>query len=161
MQVSPGLKRTASMVVLRCQSQFLLLKRIKAPNMGKYVPVGGKLDPYEDPRSAAIRETKEETGFDVSELKYCGVLVETSPTDYNWQCYVYVTDIEWTPPPPCDEGELEWIGFDELEDLPTPPTDWILYQYLARQQPFAFNAIYDAELNLLEMWEDIEGVRVF
>ena len=58
-----GLKRTAVMVVLRCGTQFLLLKRAKEPNRGLYVPVGGKVEPYEDPYQTGLREVEEETGI--------------------------------------------------------------------------------------------------
>ena len=146
------------MVVLRHQNEFLLLKRAKMPNQGMYVPVGGKLDPHERPLDAAIRETFEETGIQVDTLKYCGVLIETSPTSYNWQCNVYLVDIPKVPPPPCDEGELEWIALDDILKVPTPPTDWYIYKYLTENRPFAMDAIFDQELNMLELREEIEGI---
>ena len=149
------------MIVLRYEDQFLLLKRGKEPNKGKYVPVGGKLDPFEDPYSAAVRETREETGIEVDRLQYAGVLIESSPTAYNWQCNIYVADIPYQEAPFCDEGELSWIRYDQIPDLPTPPTDWIIYQYLVKGQVFAFNAILDEELNLLSMDDEITGERVW
>lgn len=157
LKIPLGLKRTAAMVVLRYQRSFLLLKRIKEPHIGKYVPVGGKLDPFEDPYSAALRETYEETGIAVQQLKYGGVLIESSPTKYNWQCNIYMADIEWQVPPPCDEGTLEWISYKDIPNISTPETDWQIYQYLMREQAFALNAIYDKDLNLLSMVEEIEG----
>lgn len=156
-----GLKRSAAMVVLRCQREFLLLRRANPPHVGKYLPVGGKLDPYEDPHAAAIRETREETGLKIEKLTYGGVLIETSPIDYNWQCNIYLADIERIPPPPCPEGQLEWIAFDDVPNIPTPPTDWFIYQYLMRGQPFAFNALYNEQLEMTYMKEEIEGRRVY
>lgn len=148
------------MVVLRHEEQFMLLKRIKPPFVGNYLPVGGKLDPHEDPYSAARREAYEETGIRLETVRYGGVLIETSPIDYNWQSNIYVADIDFQEPPMSDEGTLEWIHFDQVPNIPTPPTDFVIYQYLMRQQPFAFNAIYDAEMNLLQMTEEIEGTIV-
>lgn len=148
------------MVVLRHRARFLLLKRAKEPNAGRYVPVGGKLEPYEDPYSAALRETEEETGLVLDRLHYSGVLIETSPTAYNWQCNIYLADIEDIPPPPCDEGTLEWVPLEAVPELPTPPTDWHIYQYLMQGKPFAFNAIYDESLQLIHMREEIEGKLV-
>ncbi len=49
-----GLKRTATLCILRNDNNCLLLKRLREP------PVGGKLDPFESPLNAAIRETFEE-----------------------------------------------------------------------------------------------------
>jgi len=155
-----GLKRSAAMVVLRHGDYFLLLRRNKPPHAGKYVPVGGKLEPFEDPYTAALRETYEETGIRVERLIYGGVLIESSPTAYNWQCNIYLADIRKVEPPPCDEGVLEWIPFAEVAGVPTPPTDWHIYQYLMQGKPFAINAVYDEELNLLAMYEEIEGRKL-
>lgn len=159
-QITPGLKRAAAMVILRCERQYLLLKRAKAPNMGMYVPVGGKLEPFEDPYSAALRETFEETGIALPGLRYAGSLVETSPTSYNWWCNVYLADIAWQAPPPCDEGELAWIGHEELLSIPTPPTDWHIYQMVLEGRPFALNALFDAGMNLVSMTEEISGEQL-
>ena len=149
------------MIVLRHQDQFLLLKRAKPPHRDKYVPVGGKLEPYEDPYTAAKRELQEETGLVVDQLHYCGVLIETAPVDYNWQCNIYLADIDFMAPPDCDEGLLEWIPFAEVDKIPTPPTDWQIYQYIMQERTFALNAIYDAELNLTSMVEEISKETIF
>ena len=78
-----GYKTNASMVILRNGTSYMLLKRNKEPFIGHYVPVGGKVEPHESPIKAAIRETFEETGFTIDSPKFCGVLVESSPTKYN------------------------------------------------------------------------------
>lgn len=158
-----GLKRIATMVVLRHESEFLLLERNKMPNAGMYVPVGGKVEPYERPIDTAVRETAEETGIQLSreQLTYGGVLTETSPVRYNWLCFIFMADIERIPPPLCDEGTLHWIPRSGLLDVPTPPTDRQIYEYLLRGQPFTLDAVYDAQLNLLEMREEISGTIVF
>lgn len=163
MEVHPGIKRTAAMVVLRHGEEFLLLKRNKEPNAGRYVPIGGKLEPYERPIDAAIRETYEEAGLRVgkAQLQYAGVLAESSPTNYNWLCFIYVVDISRIPPPPCDEGSLEWIPFHDIPGIPTPPTDWQIYHYLLQGQPFALDAVYDENLTMLEMREEISGEVVW
>ena len=161
MKVPHGLKRTATLCVLKHGNLVLLLKRLKEPNKGTYTPVGGKLDPYESPHAAAIRETWEETGIKVEKMKYCGVLTETSPTDYNWTGYVYLAEIDFVPPPPCNEGDLEWIHFDHILQVPTPKTDWFIYQYLLSGKPFAFNAEFDENLDLIIMQEEIEDKVVY
>jgi 8-oxo-dGTP diphosphatase len=155
--VTEGLKKTAVLCILRHHQEFLLLKRLKEPNKDMYTPVGGKLDPFESPYEAAIRETSEETGITLSHMRYCGILVETSPTKYNWCSFVYVADIDRIPPPPCNEGTLEWIALDSVPDMPTPETDWHIYQYVMQSKPFAFQADFNENLELLRMTEDIEG----
>lgn len=156
-----GLKRAAAMVVLRNQHKFLLLKRNKAPHLGKYVPVGGKVEPHERPKDAAIRETFEETGIRIQNPQYCGVLIETSPLKYNWQSNIYVADIDFRPPPYCDEGELAWVDYEQIPNISTPETDWHIYQYIMQGKRFALDANYNDQLELLEMEEELEGKVLF
>ncbi|MBA5793627.1 NUDIX domain-containing protein [Flavobacterium sp. xlx-214] len=159
-QVPVGLKRTATLCVLKHNNQFLLLKRLKEPNKDQYTPVGGKLDPFESPLQAAIRETFEETGIKVTTMKYCGTLTETSPTKYNWINYVYIAEIDFIEPPFCNEGTLNWIAFDDLLKVPTPKTDWFIYKYILDNKPFAFSALYNEDLDLLSMIEEIENTEL-
>ncbi|MDM1362473.1 NUDIX domain-containing protein [Myroides marinus] len=153
--IPEGIKKIATLCVLRNGNNFMLLKRLKEPNKDTYTPVGGKIEPYETPEEGVIRETFEETGIRVDKVKFCGILTETSPTKYNWLSYVYVADIDEVTPPECNEGTLEWIAYEDLLNVPTPKTDWYIYQYILEQQPFVFHALYDGELNLLEMKEEI------
>lgn len=145
------------MVILRADDHYLLLRRAKAPNIGKYVPVGGKLEAYERPVEAAVRETREETGIAIAEPVLCGVLSETSPVDYNWLCYIYLADIPWQPAPDCNEGLLEWIPASRLHEIPTPPTDLAIYDYVHRGEKFVIDAVYDAELHLTHLIEELSG----
>ncbi|WKN45282.1 NUDIX domain-containing protein [Tunicatimonas pelagia] len=151
-----GIKKAAVLCVLKHQAkgrlpELLLLKRLKEPNQHLYTPVGGKLDPYESPLSAAIRETKEEAGVEVPTMKYCGTLVESSPTKYNWINFVYVADIERVSPSICNEGELRWISLEEVTNIPTPKTDWFIYQFIFQNRKFAFHADFDDQINLVRM----------
>lgn len=153
-----GFKRSAAMVVLRHGNQFLLLKRRNPPFVGHYLPVGGKLEPHEDPYSAARRELLEETGIVADQLRFGGILIETSPVDYNWQSSIYIASIDFIEPPHCPEGELEWIDFEQLNHIPTPPTDLLVYQYLVAGKPFVFNAVYNEAMQLCTMTEEVEGI---
>ena len=161
MSIPEGIKKVAVLCVLKQQEALLLLKRLKEPNQGLYTPVGGKLDPYESPIEAAIRETREETGIEVPAMKYCGTLVESSPTRYNWISFVYVAEIERVPPPPCNEGTLEWIDFSQVHSVPTPTTDWFIYHYILENRPFAFHADFNDQLTLLRMTNELTGEVVY
>ena len=97
----------------------------------------------------------------VNKMKYCGLLTETSPVDYNWTNYVYLAEIDYLPPPPCSEGDLEWIRFEDVLKVDTPMTDWFIYKYILEDKPFAFNAIFDDQIQLLKMMEEIDGIEVF
>lgn len=151
------MKKIAVMVILRCGDRYLLLRRAKAPNAGRYAPVGGKLEAYERPVDAAIRETQEETGITIANPILCGVLCETAPVDYNWLCYIYLADIPYQEPPYCNEGVLEWIAHDRLAEVPLPATDLIIYDFVQRGEKFVFDAVFDADLNLVHMVEELKG----
>ncbi|HYH14108.1 MAG TPA: NUDIX domain-containing protein [Flavisolibacter sp.] len=160
MQLPEGLKRVAVLCVLKHQNQFLLLKRLKEPFKDHYTPVGGKVDLFEDPYTAALRETQEETGITVPAMQYCGVLIETSPTKYNWISFVYVAEIDFLPPPACNEGTLEWIDFENLLNMPTPKTDWFIYKFLLENKTFTLNALYNDAIELIEMNEMITNEKL-
>jgi 8-oxo-dGTP diphosphatase len=161
MQTPFGHKTNASMVILKNGTKYLLLKRNKEPFIDHYVPVGGKLEPHESPLQAAIRETFEETGIQIENPRFCGVLVESSPVKYNWTVFIYISEIEDMPPPPCPEGTLEWIEHDDILNIPAPTTDWFIYQYVLENKPFMFDAAYDKEINLLKMTDEIENKLVY
>ncbi len=155
-----GLKKVAVICILKHQNKFLLLERLKEPNKDLYTPLGGKIDPFETPLDAAKRETWEESGIVVKTMDFCGILTETSPTKYNWMSYVYMAEIGYQDVPECNEGTLKWINADEILKIPTPKTDWHIYEYALKSQKFIFDAVYDMNLNLLEMSELIENKKI-
>lgn len=161
MQIPEGIKKTAVLVVLRSEEQLLLLKRDRPPNQNMFTPVGGKLDPFETPKAAAIRETREETGIRLETVQYCGTMVETAEAPYNWVSFVFVADIPFREAPACSEGTLHWIHQSQLADIPTPVTDWHIYHYLQQGKKFHFDAHYDAELNLLYMKDELNDLVLY
>ena len=140
-----GIKKIASLCVIKNKNRFLLLKRNNKPNIGKYVPVGGKLKGYENPLKAAIRETFEETG-----------LTETSPIDYNWISYIYLVETNSIDIPKSNEGKLKWISFQEIKNIPTPKTDDIIYKYIINKKKFIISVDYDEKIEIISMKEEIE-----
>jgi 8-oxo-dGTP diphosphatase len=155
-----GLKKIAVICILKHKNHFLLLKRLKEPNKDLFTPLGGKLDPFETPLSAAKRETFEESGIEVEDMDFCGILTETSPTKYNWTSYVYLSEIEFQEAPPCNEGTLYWVHKDELDKIPTPITDLHIYKYALQNKKFIFDAVYNENLELLKMSEEIENFEI-
>ena len=156
-----GLKIACVMIVLRHAGRFLLLKRKNPPHAGMVTPVGGKIDPFENPIDAAIRETREETGIVIAHPAFCGTLVETSPVTYNWISFLYLSDIPDLPPPACNEGELLWVDSRNLSTVPTPHTDHFIYHYILEDRPFAFNAEFDDAIRLLRMTDELRGETVY
>lgn len=158
--MSGGLKIAAVLCILRSGDEVLLLRRTKALHYGRYVPLGGKIDPHESAREAALREVREEAGHQLDALTFCGILQETAPDDFNWISYVYAADVERFEPPACKEGVLEWVPLGEIASLPTYDVDHSIYRYYLEGRPFVFDARYDGELNLLSLVEEIAGERL-
>ena len=153
-------KKVATLCVLKYENKFLLLKRFNEPNIGKYVPVGGKLRQNETPKDGVIRETFEETGIRVYDPKFFGILTETSPTKYNWISYIFSSEIKLIEPPISDEGKLEWIKYDDIHNIPTPLTDHHIYKFILDDKKFIISAQYDEKLNLIELREEISNTKI-
>lgn len=60
---------SAAAIVLNNQNEILL---IKGPRRGWEMP-GGQVEEGESLKTAAIRETKEESGIDIEVVKFCGI----------------------------------------------------------------------------------------
>lgn len=155
--MKPGTKRVAAFCFLKHKNQFLLLKRTKMPYFGVFAPVGGSVEPHETPEQAAIREAYEEADIKVSEVSFCGILAETSPIDYNWISFIYTVEIPYQVPGNCDEGQLMWIDQDIAPTLHIPPTDPAIYRYMRQGESFVLNAIYNADMQLISMKNNLTG----
>lgn len=87
------------------------------PWSGNLAFPGGKVEPGEEPRQAAERETHEEIGLDLGTARYLGRLSDISTTNLpvRVSCFVYglaVTDFAQLL---SDEvGDVFWIGLDDL-----------------------------------------------
>jgi 8-oxo-dGTP diphosphatase len=68
-----------------------------------------------------------------------------------------MAEIDYQEAPECNEGTLKWIKADEILNIPTPKTDWHIYEYALKNHKFIFDAVYDINLNLLKMSELIEN----
>ena len=161
MNVPKGLKKAVVVCVLRSEAGFLLLRRGKEPHLGKYVPIGGHLEPFETPRAAAIREVEEEAGISIEEIRLRGILTESSPTEYNWIVYIYTADITAIPPVECAEGTLEWVAQERLDTVPIPTTDGFVYDYLSRSEFFVLDAVYDENVELITLVDELSGRVLF
>jgi len=111
------------------QGRILLLRRLKAPNLGLCSPIGGKLDVAsgESPAQCARREILEEAGIDVApeRLHLIGLVSEAAfEGKGHWLMFVYrVLGSVEVPPHDMREGRLDWFTDAEVDHLPLPETD--------------------------------------
>ena len=118
--------------------RLLLLKRHQPPNLGRWVPPGGKVEVAqgESPYACACREAQEEAGLEIttSDLHLTGLISEDA---YEGNTHWYIFLFEIMPrlkliPAPCEEGEFQFFTANEIGQLDIPRTDreqiWPLFQ---------------------------------
>lgn len=129
--------------------EYLMLHRTKKENdenRDKWIGVGGKFEPGESPEDCLRREVREETGLTLTRWRYRGLVTFVSDV---WPCeYMHLfTADAWTGEQrPCDEGELAWIGKDELLTKKLWAGDRIFLHLLAEDAPFfSLKLVYRGE----------------
>ncbi len=119
--------------------EFLLLHRNKRKRCppGKWIGVGGKLEPGETPQACAIREIFEETGLTVTKHALKGVITFPDFTpNTDWYTYVFkITGFEGSLID-CNEGDLEWVPYDQVLSKPTWEGDRHFQEWLLEDKPF-------------------------
>ncbi len=108
----------------------LLLQRQKPPFAGQWTAPGGKIEPGEDPAAAVVREIWEETGLQLQEPRLQVVTSETGPAHYNWLLFVFRAKQFRGELRPGGEGQLRWVPFADLAQLPVPEVDRQLWPYI-------------------------------
>ena len=74
---------------------------------------GGKIEEGESPKQTAIREMKEETGIEIQNLKYKGIMTIEYP-DRLFIFDTFITKEYEGEPQEFEENTSEWIDIDEL-----------------------------------------------
>ncbi|MFA5265304.1 MAG: NUDIX domain-containing protein [Opitutaceae bacterium] len=111
------------------EGQHLLILRNRQPNRGNWSPIGGKLETAigESPFECAARETREETGHDVSpeDFHLFAMIAEKAyEGESHWLLFLFrcLKPIR-NLPADIDEGRFSFFSHDEIERLPIPETD--------------------------------------
>ena len=127
-----------TVVYLKRDDNYLLLYRNKKKNdinHAKWIGVGGRKEANETIDECAIRETKEETGFDIHSLKCAGEVLFIDD-DLYMMMYVYeVTDFSGSQID-CDEGELRWIPIKDIYDYPMWEGDKLFLPKVINHEPY-------------------------
>ena len=138
---------------LKRDDSYLLLYRNKKKNdynSGKWIGVGGHIEDDETPEEAAIREVKEETGFDVRSLTCSGEVIFVN-NDYEEIMYVYeITDFDGEQII-CDEGDLKWVALKDLYDYPMWEGDKAFLPSLINHAPYFKLKVIYKEKELIEV----------
>lgn len=110
----------------------LMLHRTKKENdinKDKYIGVGGHIEQGESPEECILREVKEETGLSMKSFRLRGIITFVID-DLDEYTFLYTCDSFEGEIKTCEEGDLEWIEEEKIQDLPLWPGDKIFFRLL-------------------------------
>lgn len=133
--------------------KYLMLHRVKKEkdiNKDKWIGVGGHFEAGESPEECVLREVKEETGYTLTSYRFRGLITFLYQGECEYMC-LYTADGFMGEPEECDEGTLEWVDIDKVEELDLWEGDKIFFRLLREDRPFfSLKLSYDETGNLLE-----------
>ena len=103
--------------LVRRGNEILLQNRVKRDWAGYTLP-GGHVEPGESFVDACIREMREETGLTVLNPRLCGVKQFPS-NGARYIVFLFKTDEFEGELHSSEEGKMEWVSLDELEEYST------------------------------------------
>jgi 8-oxo-dGTP diphosphatase len=120
--------------------QVLMLHRVKKENdlnKDKWIGIGGKFEGDESPDECLLREAWEETGLRLTSWRCRGVVtfLTNGPWDGEFM-YLFTADGFEGQLKTCDEGDLQWISRDFLDQLPKWEGDQIFLDLLWQDASF-------------------------
>ncbi len=114
-------------VIIERNTLILMHRRNYEPQKGKVDFVGGFVERGETVEEAAVREVKEETGFEVTLTKKLAVLDYFQEQEKTM--HLFTAKIVGGKERNSAEGEAVWIRSDERRELAFPHTAYLLDRY--------------------------------
>jgi len=111
------------------KGEQLLIHRAKSPNLGAWSPIGGKLETTigESPYECAVRETREETGFEITTADlhlFCMIAEKSYEGSGHWLLFLFRCKKPIPAlPPGIEEGEFGFFSREAMGALNIPETD--------------------------------------
>ena len=128
---------------------WLMLHRIKKKqdeNEGKWIGIGGHMEEHETPEECIRREAMEEAGLELKNLKLRGILTFILPKWGNELTFLFTADTENTELPESEEGVLQWVPVEKVEQLNLWEGDRLFLPLLrSRKEVFSLKLVYDEE----------------
>ncbi|MEV6967750.1 8-oxo-dGTP diphosphatase [Hamadaea sp. NPDC051192] len=148
--IAPVLQ-TAVYVLSDDRRRVLLMRRDKDEqdvHFGKYLSLGGHVEPDEDVLSCARREVQEESGLSITDVTLRGTVLWTGfgRDRANVLCFIFRADaFRGTAHDGNEEGTLEWVPVNDLASLPLWDSDhlWLPMVFDQHDSPFHGVMPYD------------------
>jgi len=118
-------------------------KRKDDMHLGKWNGLGGKFNPGETPEECVIREVYEESGLLIKNPVLKGFLTFPAFDDEeDWYVFVFTANEFSGNLTESYEGELEWIEWEKVIDLPLWEGDKYFLDWLNQDRFFSAKFIY-------------------
>lgn len=118
--------------------KYLMLHRTKKEkdiNKDKYIGIGGHIEHGESPDECIIREAYEESGLTLINPKLRGLLVfvidDMDEYTFLYTCTEFTGELK-----ECNEGVLEWIEKERIDELPIWEGDKLFFEKLRTEENF-------------------------
>lgn len=142
--------KNSTLIYIEKDNCYLMLHRIKKKNdvnKDKWIGIGGQFEDRESPDDCVIREVMEETGLTLTDYKLRAVVTficDEYPTEY---MFLYTsTGFTGTMNEDCNEGVLEWVPKDKLNELNLWEGDYIFLDLLDKGSDFfTLKLVYDGD----------------
>lgn len=118
---------------------YLMLHRITKKNdinKDKWIGVGGHFEKGESPEDCLLREVKEETGLTLDSFDFRGIVTfvyNDEPAEY---MHLFTSKNFSGTLIDCNEGKLEWVSFEKINNLELWEGDKIFLKLLQKNSPF-------------------------
>ena len=132
------MQQTTLCYILR-RGACLMLHRTKKENdlnHDKWIGIGGKFEEGESPEECVLREVREETGLTLTDYRYRGLVTFVSDRWEGEHMHLFTATGFTGALHPCDEGELEWLPWEQLTAIPHWEGDAIFLRLLETGRPF-------------------------
>ncbi len=129
-------------------------------NQDKWIGIGGKFEGCESPEECLLREAWEETGLTLTSWRCRGVITFlTADPSQGEYMYLFTADGFEGDLKECDEGDLQWVSRDFLDQLPKWEGDQIFLDLIWQDAPFFLLTLrYDGD-KLMEAILDGKKIR--
>ena len=120
-------------------NDVLMLHRVKKKNdinRDKWIGIGGKFEENESPDECLLREAMEETGLKLTSWQCRGIVTFLTETGFGEYMYLFTADGFEGDLKECDEGDLQWVSREFLDNLAKWEGDQIFLDLLWRNAPF-------------------------
>ncbi len=134
MEKNPTMLFVVAAALTNENDEILLQKRPEGRSMaGLWEFPGGKVEPFESPESALVRELKEELGVTVEGKNLTPVTFASEALgDKHLVLLLYACRIWSGDPLPLESPEIAWVSLNNMRKLDMPPADAPFIDALAR-----------------------------